>query len=214
MADLEQTIEKFYAKAVNIDFARKHQWRITEIKNNGLIIGDPGSPGLPYIYAQTGTLPGREVTNVPINFHGLEFNLPGNAKYTNSAGWEVTWRLDQALNIRRLFEDWNYAIFDDRSTSGQTIRGDDSQLTMVLYDQAGTEVDTYRLFGLYPVSVGAVEYDIGTDGEVQTFTTTLAYHYFKRTKASYVSNWEGIDATPESEWGAQPMNTLGSTQGL
>ena len=209
MADLEQSIEKFYAKAVAIDFARKHQWRITEIQNNGEIIGNPGEPGLPYIYAQSGNLPGREVTNVAVNFQGLDFNVPGNAKYTNSAGWEVTWRLDQALNIRRMFEDWNYQIFDDRTTTGQTIRGDDSFLQMVLYDQAGSEVDIYTLYGIYPVSVGAVEYDIGTDGEIQTFSTTLAYHYFKRD-LPFGDTAQGIDGDPESDANPGPSWTLGA----
>ena len=210
MADLEQTIERFYTQAVAIDFARKHQWRITEIKNNSDPVGDPDSPGLPYIYAQTGTLPGREITNQAVNFHGLEFNLPGNAKYTNSSGWNVTWRLDQALNIRRIFEDWNYQIFDDRSTTGQTIRADDSQLTMMLYDQAGTVVDIYTLYGIYPVSVGEVEYDIGNDGEIQTFQTTLAYHYFKRSKNAGTHR-EDVDMAPESEGNPHPNATLGAT---
>jgi len=181
MADLDKyNIEAFYTALTRREVARQHQFRITHI-NPGF---DGAIDGIDdfetKLYVESTTLPGRSITNQALNYHGLEFNLPGNAKYESSSAWEVVFRMDQNLNIRRIFEDWSFAVFNDRKASGSITRSNGSYLTMTHFDQQGMFTSQYTFWGIYPQTVGALTYNIGTDGEVVTMPVTFAFHYWNR----------------------------------
>lgn len=181
MADLDKyNIEAFYTALTQREVARQHQFRITHIEPgfDGAISGiDDFETKL---YVESTTLPGRSITNQALNYHGLEFNLPGNAKYENSSAWEVVFRMDQNLNIRRIMEDWSFAVFNDRKASGAITRSNSSYMTMTHFDQQGMFTSQYTFWGIYPQTVGALTYNIATDGEVVTMPVTFAFHYWSR----------------------------------
>ena len=182
MADLENyNIEKFYTALINREMARQHQFRITHIEPGFAPDVVEGIDDIETkLYVERTTLPGRSITNNAVNYHGIDFNLPGNAKYTGSEAWGVTFRMDQNLNIRRMFEDWSFAIFNDRKASGSITRSNESYMTMTQFDQQGDFTSQYTFWGIYPVTVGELEYNIGTDGAPVTMQVTFAYHYWSR----------------------------------
>jgi len=172
-----QGIENFYDTAIVNDFARQNLFRV-------LSLGGTNFTQQELLYVTSTTLPGRAITNVPVPFMGLTFNVPGTANYPNSGGWQITFRVPSNLSVRRKFEDWSRYIFDDAATSGAyNIPGKDpqSQIVMVLLDKAGNPLREYTLFGAYCQSVGDLTVNLTTAGEVLEQQATMAYQYWRLT---------------------------------
>jgi hypothetical protein len=80
-----QTIQKFYSTAVQRDFARLFQFRLTSFGN---VVFSTEQ----YTYVETASLPGRTINNVQVPYMGLQFNVPGTVSYPGSTGYAVTFR--------------------------------------------------------------------------------------------------------------------------
>jgi hypothetical protein len=177
MAGLLETqgIENFYDAAITNDFARNNLFRVVGLGGTRLSINE-------LMYVTSTTLPGRSITNIPVPFMGLSFNVPGTATYPNSQGWNITFRVPQNLSIRRKFEDWTKQVFDDaNSTGAYNIPSKDAsnQVILALLDKQGNPLRTYTLFGAYCQTVGDLTLNITTAGEVLEQQITLAYQYWR-----------------------------------
>ena len=180
MPDVQQTISDFYRVATERDFARDFQFRVLSIDSGGASSQTFDEDDL--VYCTAGSLPAREITNVPVPYMGLNFNLPGNATYPDSQGYSLQFYCDQNSQIRQKFEDMSRDIFDDATSTGNyfTPRASAS-INLVQIDTQLDEVAGYKLVGASVRNVGAIEYNIsaGTGTQV-TFGATMAYHYFQR----------------------------------
>jgi hypothetical protein len=168
-------ISNFYNAAANNDFMRTNLFRI-------ISLGGVRFTANELLYLTSTTLPGRAITNIQVPFMGLVFNVPGTANYPNSGAWNVSFRVPQNLSIRRKFEQWTRDVFNDIDSSGSySIPSADSsnQVVITLIDKVGTPIRTYTLYGAYCQSVGDVNMDITTSGEVMVQQATLAYQYWQ-----------------------------------
>jgi hypothetical protein len=182
MAQTAQTIQGFYQQATNYNFSRDFNFRIIEITSDGNAAYTMSDGGL-LVYAKTASLPAREITNVPVPYMGLNFNLPGNAIYPDGTGYSITFYADQASGIRQLFEDWSRWVFDDQSSTGQyNTPSKNATITLAQLDNQNNAIATYVLYGVTPRNVGPLNYTMAAGtGQTVEFTVTLAYHYFVRT---------------------------------
>ena len=182
MSQTAQTIQGFYQQATNFNFSRDFNFRILEITSDGNAAYTMSDGGL-LVYAKSAALPAREITNVPVPYMGLNFNLPGNAIYPDGTGYSITFYADQASGIRQLFEDWSRWVFDDQSSTGQyNTPSKNATITLAQLDNQNNVVATYVLFGVTPRNVGPIAYTMAAGtGQTVEFTVTLAYHYFVRT---------------------------------
>jgi len=175
-----QSIENFYSVAQSSDFARQFQFRI--IGGTGTFAGWNEDH---FIYVETAVLPGRQITNVPVPYMGLDFNVPGTVKYPGSAAYNVVFRCDQNYNIRKALEAATFVTFDEATSTGDyNTPKKANTLTLGLLGKSGTEaginiVRKYKLFGVYVQSLADANYDIKDSGTVQTVNTTLAYQYWR-----------------------------------
>lgn len=172
-----QGIENFYDTAISNDFARQNLFRV-------LSLGGLNFTQQELLYVTTTTLPGRAITNVPVPFMGLSFNVPGTANYPNSAGWQVTFRIPANLSVREKFENWTLNIFDDSQSSGSySVPGKDpnSQIVLVLLDKKGLPLRQYTLYGAWCQAVGDLSVNLTSAGEILEQTATLAYQYWRIT---------------------------------
>jgi len=180
MPDVQQTISDFYRVATERDFARDFQFRVLSIDSGGASSQTFDEDDL--VYCTAGSLPAREITNVPVPYMGLNFNLPGNATYPDSQGYSLQFYCDQNSQIRQKFEDMSRDIFDDATSTGNYLTPRASaSINLVQLDTQLDEVAGYKLVGASVRNVGAIEYNIsaGTGTQV-TFGATMAYHYFQR----------------------------------
>jgi hypothetical protein len=186
MSDTNQSIQSFYRVATTRDFARDFNFRVLSINTGGatnaagqvITFSDDD-----LVYVKTATLPAREITNVPTPYMGLNFNLPGNAIYPDSAGYSLTFYADAKSNLRQKFEDWSRYTFDDANSTGDYLTPKaTSVISLLQVDNQLNQVATYNLVGASPRSVGPLNYNIaGGTGQTIDFTVTVAYHYFTRS---------------------------------
>jgi hypothetical protein len=187
MADVNQLIQNFYRVARDREFARDFNFRVLSISTPGVV----NSAGQPLrfdeeddlVYVKAATLPERAITNVPVPYMGLNFNLPGNAIYPGSEGYTLTFYADARSSIRQKFEDWSRYVFDDANSTGFYFTpGPTSVIDLVQLDNQMNRIAQYSLIGVSPRSVGAINYNIaeGT-GQTVEFQATVSYLYFTRS---------------------------------
>ena len=162
-------IQTFYQNAKANDFARDFQFRI-------VALGPFTESDL--VYLTTAILPGKTISNQPVPYMGLDFNIPGSVKYDGSAAWQVTFRCDESLNIHTKMENWIKTIFDDQTSTGNynTPREISS---MDLLDKNFNATRRYNFIGMYPVTLGVINYDIKGAGTPLEFPCTFAYQYYR-----------------------------------
>ena len=185
MADTNQLIQNFYRIAATREFARDFNFRVLSINTGGAT--DAAGQIITFndddlVYAKTATLPERAITNVPVPYMGLNFNLPGNAVYPGSEGYGITFYADANSLIRQKFEDWSRFTFDDANSTGDYLTPKQtSVISLIQLDNQMNRVAQYNLIGASPRSVGSLSYSMAAGtGQTVEFTATMAYHYFTR----------------------------------
>jgi hypothetical protein len=190
-----QTIKKFYTTAVQKDFARLFQFRLTSFAN--IVFSDEH-----YTYVETASLPGRQINNVQVPYMGLQFNVPGTVSYPGSTGYAVTFRCDQSYNLRAALEAATFNTFDEANSTGEySIPGIDNILTMELLNKDMEPVRYYTLFGAYIQSLADTAYDIKDTGAIATINATIAYQYWRSSGTSSTIN--ATYNTSPASWGSQ-----------
>ena len=172
---MPQNITSFYKVAQTRDFARQFQFRLVQFGNTGFLEDD-------LVYAETASLPGRQINNITVPYMGLQFNVPGTAAYPGSAGYNVTFRCDQNYDLRSVLEQATFDTFNDNSSTGDyNTPSDGSQLIMQLYNKNLVTVKEYTLYGVYIQSLGDTAYDIKDTGTVALINATIAYQFWRST---------------------------------
>jgi hypothetical protein len=175
---MAQNISDFYRSVQQNDFARQFQFRVVQLANTNF-----GEEQL--VYLETANLPGRTIVNQTVPFMGLDFNVPGTAKYPNSDSWSVTFRCDQNYDIRAVLENATFNTFDDGTSTGDyNIARNSSVITLNLLNKTGGVARQYTLYGAYVVNVGEISYDISDAGSIVKVPTNLAYQYWRVTSTS------------------------------
>jgi hypothetical protein len=180
MADVKQTIQDFYTQAQVKDFARTNLFRVLNINfgdGSDVVIGEDD-----LVYATTATLPGKAIGNIAVPYMGLNFNVPGTVTYTNSEGYSLAFRADASYNLYNKFQQVINDTFNDADSTGNYFTPKASSvIDLVQLDKEMNKVGQYQLVGCSIRSVGELSYDVQNAGEVQTFTVTIAYHYYRKT---------------------------------
>ena len=167
------SIQQFYNTAIERDFARQFQFRLERLADANFGPDD-------LVYVETASLPGRSITNIPVNYMGMQFNTPGTATYPGSDAWRVQFRCDANYNIRKQLEDLTFSIFDDETSTGSYgVPGRENTIIMSLLGKEMEPVAQYVLHGAWVKSIEESAYDIKDTGTVQTVVCTLAYQFWR-----------------------------------
>ena len=176
---VNQTIQQFYRVAAAKDFSRDFLFRITDLKLDGL----PALSEDQLIYAKAAQLPSRAITNVPVPYMGLNFNVPGNATYPGSENYSLTFFLDKDSELRTYFEVASRLLFNDiTSTGGYGTPDGDSFLELTQVDKALEPISVYKLVGASIRTIDPIEYSMSAGtGQTVDIRVGLAYHYYVKT---------------------------------
>lgn len=175
---VNQTIQKFYKSAVDRDFSRDFLFRITQLQLAGVepLVDDD------LVYLKAAALPGRDITNVPTPYMGLDFNIPGNATYPGSDAYQVSFYLDANSALRNFLERSSRELFNDLTSTGNySTPGvgnfiELQQLDKQLEPIAGGK---YKLIGASLRRVQPIEYNIAEGkGNWVTIDAQIAYHFY------------------------------------
>ena len=180
MGDIKQTIQDFYTQAQAKDFARNNLFRVLNIDfgdGSDVSIGEED-----LVYVTTATLPGKTIQEVTVPYMGLDFHVPGTVKYNGSEAYTLTFRADESYNLYEKFHDVITDTFDDADSTGNYFTPKASSvIDLVQLNKSLDRVAQYQLVGCSIRSIGDLSYDMTASGEVQTFTVTVAFHYYRKT---------------------------------
>lgn len=175
---MNQDITAFYSAAVKNDFARQFQFALGQIGTTNFLKDED------LVYVETASLPGKQITNVPVPYMGLSFNVPGTVQYPGSAGYQLTFRCDQSYYIRSRLEESLRILFDDANSKGRYgIPGTNSQLSFHLMDKQRAIIRTYIMYGVWVQNLSDAAYNIGDTGTVVQIQATIAYQYWRVSSA-------------------------------
>lgn len=163
-------ILNFYKTAQLREFARKFMF---EVKTLGPFDQDD------LIYITTATLPARTIAVKEMKFMGWSGRIPGTVVYDGNDAWNVTFRCDEAHNIRRKALAWQDEIFSIQRSGTKFGTPRNMVATLALKTKDRTQDhDLYTFYGIFPTKVGEIQYDITDDGEIATFDVTFAYQFW------------------------------------
>ena len=164
------------------DFSRNHQIRILDMAGvpdyvrNEVLYQPTGQGGA--VYATSLSIPGREITDIPVPYQGFTFHIPGMVQYTPNP-WTVTFRTPGDYLVRNAFERWSFDIISDETTCGGFQMPCPSTSIDLAILSPGCKIErVYRLIGVYPQSVGQIAYNMESV-ETTTFDVALHYQYWR-----------------------------------
>ena len=131
--------------------------------------------------AQSAKIPEKNIGEVEMKYHGMSLKLPGDSthddlsiSFFNHYGWEP----------RNFFEDWvelMQQLADDNHRTDAIAMIDDSTITVdQLGSSEGEVLASYTFYDVFPKSVQAIDLNMETTDQVQTFTVDFSYsHWIK-----------------------------------
>lgn len=161
------------------DFSRQNQIRILDVGPGvppyvraELIEKPTGAGG--YLYATTYSVPGRNINNIQIPFQGFNFNIPGQVSYEPNP-WTISFNTPGDYLVRNAFERWSFATINEDTSCGQfNFPCDSSSIDIAILSPKCQIIRVYRLIGVYPQSVGPIQYD---QSAIEKTTFDVALHY-------------------------------------
>lgn len=129
-------------------------------------------------FCKAAPLPPANITKLELHYFGRAVPVAGNRTYDD---WTITIVNDEDFKIRNAMEHWSNAIngFESnvRKLSGSEMQLYKSTAEIISYGQAGQELRTYKIIGLFPTVIASTEMSWENEA-VQEFQVTFAYDYW------------------------------------
>ena len=162
-------LKKFYSHIKQTDLARKHLWTIN-ISEEGL--HDPM-----VIYAVSSNWPSKAINPVEVPYLGFTFKVPGVAKFDET--WKVTVRDSTDFKLRKSLSGWLDKIYNAETGSADYTGSGFKEGTLFALKPDLSKSVEIIMEGMFPTSMGTVDYDYASDGEVVTYDVEFAYQRWK-----------------------------------
>ena len=127
-------------------------------------------------------LPGSTQGVTPVYYRGRLIKLAGDKEF---APFNMTIINDSSFTIRKSLETWMSLIENRNSKQGYTnpalYMG---TITVRQLDRNGGVLREYKIIDAFPVEVGPVQLDFGSNDQISTFGATFQYQTFDVTDGS------------------------------
>jgi len=151
---------------------------------------DSGSFEKTSFMVQAAQIPEATLGVATVNYFGRQIKYAGNRTF---ADWTVTVMNDEDFLVRNGMERWSNAInglqtnkLDPNDFTGTTVPAQAAQYksnaTVTQFSKTGDPLRTYEFVGIFPVSVGAIALDWGTNDAIETFDVTFSYDFWQAGK--------------------------------
>jgi len=131
------------------------------------------------ILVKTTTLPSTTIGNIEIPYQGRKVNMPGDRAAPADISMTIIYNQGVGNNIHKLFHNAMNAIQGSTNTGLASMDLINNTMTIGVKDPANPTVNlqSYKLFGVIPTSIGAVEVSHETTDALLTFDVTIQYTY-------------------------------------
>jgi len=156
--------------------ARANQFRV--IMNSPPALATPGldSTESTSFMIKAASLPGQAITEIPINFRGRQLFLAGDRTFET---WTTTVLNDTNFAVRNGIEQWMNGINDLETSIGQSnVSEYTADVIVQQLDRDDSILKTYILTSCWPTAVAAIDLNMDTVSEIETFDITWRYTSF------------------------------------
>lgn len=126
--------------------------------------------------AQSTSIPGFMLEQVPIALHGVELRYAGRANYSHS--WQVTLIETRDVGTRDMLRRWQKISRNWQTNTGSYKDVYSTTVELVLYDDIPLEVKSLKLVGCWPETVDDSAVDNSTSAAVTT-GVTFSYDFIE-----------------------------------
>ena len=176
-------VSEFRANLIG-DGARPNLFEVTltfpTVANNSVLAGQKIS-----FMAKTAQLPGSTVGTVPLYYFGRELKFAGNRTF---ADWTLQIINDEDFTIRNSLESWMNAINSHagnvRNSAASSPLGYTTDAVVTQYGKTGNALKAYKFVGMFPLDLGAIDLDWGSNDSIEEYSVTFAYQWWEAVTTS------------------------------
>lgn len=158
-------LKKFYSHIKQKDLARKHLWTINitedDVKEDMIL------------YGVSTSWPSKAINPVEVPYLGFTYKVPGVAKFDET--WKVTVRDSADFRLRKKLSGWLDAIYNPETGEADYIGKAFKDGTLFALNPDLSASVEIIMEGMFPTSIGTIDYDYASDGEVITYDVEFAY---------------------------------------
>lgn len=130
--------------------------------------------------AKATAIPTSTVAPIEVPYFGRKVKFAGNRTFPE---WTITVINDEDFLIRTAFESWLAGINqheENKRTYSEAISGGyQCTGTVTQYDKQGNPLKIYEFVNVFPSEVSPIELSWASENEIEEFTVTLQYDYWK-----------------------------------
>lgn len=158
--------------------ARPNRYRVT-IVNPQMSISPALNTNIQFLCRST-SIPASIMGVAPVHFMGREVKIAGDRTFDD---WSVTIYNNKSFDLRKAFENWssnmlkNFGNVEDGSIDDETkymSRGIVEQL-----DRKDEKIQTYKVEGIWPITVGDIALAYDSNNTVEEFQVTFAVNWWE-----------------------------------
>lgn len=126
---------------------------------------------------QAASIPSFNVELVPVAYKGRYVNFAGDR---NFQPWQIEVQNDEDFAVRAIFEKWQNAIntlISNAMDPNVYPTGYKCTAIVTQESQNGSDLRAYRLDGVFPIQIDAIQLNWGAQNQIETFGVTLNVDY-------------------------------------
>ena len=167
------TIDQFKAQLIG-GGARANQFRVILNTPSGIATGLIAANA--QFMIRSAALPGQTITEIPIQFRGRQLYLAGDREFET---WTTTVLNDTDFAIRNGIERWMNGINDLQTNTGVTnVTEYTADMVVQQLDRDDAVLKQYTLTSCWPTAISAIDLNMDTASEIETFEITWRYTSF------------------------------------
>ena len=167
------TIDQFKANIAG-GGARANQFRVILNTPSGIATGLNAATA--QFMIRTAALPGQSLGEIPIQFRGRQLYLAGDREFEP---WTTTVLNDTDFAIRNGIERWMNGINDLQTNTGvSNVTEYTADMVVQQLDRDNRVLKQYTLTSCFPQAISAIDLNMDTVNEVETFEITWRYTSF------------------------------------
>ena len=167
------TIDQFKAQLIG-GGARANQFRVILNTPSGIATGLIAANA--QFMIRSASLPGQTIAEIPIQFRGRQLYLAGDREFET---WTTTVLNDTDFNVRNGMERWMNGINNLQTNTGVTnVTEYTADMVVQQLDRDDAILKQYTLTSCWPTAISAIDLNMDTASEIETFEITWRYTSF------------------------------------
>jgi len=126
------------------------------------------------------TIPPSTMGVIEVPYFGRMVKMPGNRTFDNLS---ITVINDTNMQLRGAFEGWMADMNSHQSNETASGGTETCGLTIKHYEMEGGESGEWKFVNCFPVSLGEIGLDWGSNDTAEEFSVDFAYDYWQSAKA-------------------------------